>query len=262
MASMMKILPIVTTIAAIALAPETGGMSLEADAALSGGEAAAGMASVADTASAVSTFSDISSLGSNVGEGLSTLSEGGTVANTAADAGSLFSSVSPYLKAASVVGQVGGIAGQVIGENQQAKAATSLANFQATQLNNNANAQMGAAEMAARNQDQQTAYVTSNATAAAAASGGSATDPTVVSTMKTIAGQGRYRALTDMYNGAVAAAADRNNAIATQYGAAQGAAAAKTRQYSTILSGASALYDKYGTVDDKNKGNTYNIYNS
>lgn len=130
------------------------------------------------------------------------------------------------------------------GENQKA-----AANFQAAQLRADASNQMGSAEIAEQNQNKQTAYVLSNAQAAAAAGGGSATDPTVNTVMKTISGEGRMRALTDMYQGQSASWALNNQANGVAYSGQNAASAGKTAAESTLMSGASSLFSKYASID-------------
>lgn len=145
------------------------------------------------------------------------------------------------------------------GADQAGKAAQSEANYQAAQMTANADEQQAAAEQKMVQQNKQTAYAISNAQAAAAAGGGSATDPTVVTNLKTIAGQGEYRSLTDMYEGNAKAQAMTNQADATSYGGAISAEAGQTKMYSTILSGTSSLYDKYGNPSKASSGSGSSI---
>lgn len=150
----------------------------------------------------------------------------------------------------------GGTALSAMGAKQSGDAAQQEADFEAKQLNQNADEKQAAAEQQGEQQNKATAYAMSNAQAAAAAGGGSATDPTVTNIMQTIAGQGRYRALTDMYNGNAAAQADRTAAAAKQYGGALASQAGDTKMFSTILGGASSLYDKYGNPSSSNNNGT------
>lgn len=255
---MASFLRIALPIAAIAGAAFTGGASLSllgADAAAEtggaiaaesiGGAIASGAteAGLADAA----TTTALSSFGTATGEAIA------GEASTASQIGSFVSSVSPYVRGASAIGQIGGTILQVEGANQQAKAVQNQANYTSDQLKVNASNDMAAAEQTEQQQNLQNNYVLSKAQAISAASGGSATDPTAVTNMKTIAGVGRYRALTDMYNGQAKATADMNQAAATQYGASLASQADTTRSYGSILSGASSLFDKYGSLDDNSK---------
>ena len=233
---MAKMMSVALPVIAIGAAAFTGGTSLGllgADAAATGAAGAGGLDAIigAGTATDAGMVDSMATIGSG----------GSWLGNTIA-------SVTPYLKAAATVGQVGGTAISAIGANEQGKAAKTEADYEANQLNQNANNQMASAEQKAEEQNLQTKYVLSNAAANAAAGGGAVTDPTVTTNMMTIAGRGQYRALTDLYQGQAAAQADTNKANADIFGGQQGQAAGQTKMYSTILGGASSLYDKYGSV--------------
>jgi hypothetical protein len=79
--------------------------------------------------------------------------------------------------------------------NQQA------AQFQSAQLRQNAGQEVAAGQIAGENQDLNTDYVVSRALALAAASGGGASDPTIVNNIAKIRGEGRYRADVARYEG-------------------------------------------------------------
>lgn len=246
MASIMRVaLPVI----AIAGAAFTGGTSLG----LFGADAAATAAAAGGGAMAAG---DIAA-GSDIAAGADTFAAVDSTASGASWLGNTISTVSPYVKGAAAVATVGGTALQAYGADEAGKAQQQEANSEALQLNNNANNQEASAESKMVEQNRETAYVISNAQAAAAAGGGSATDPTVTTDLKTIAGEGRYRALTDLYQGQSNAQAMRNQANADIYGGEIAANAGTTKMYSTILGGASSLYDKYGTIDDKTKTSAY-----
>src|SRR6185369_6194236 len=122
------------------------------------------------------------------------------------------------------------------------------ANYEAAQLRQNADQQQAAAEQKMIADNKKTDLVLSNARVEAAAGGGSATDPTVVTNMQTIAGEGKYRALTDMYQGNAAAQSLNNQATAKEYSGNIAADAGRTKATSTILSGASSLFNKYANI--------------
>lgn len=180
-----------------------------------------------------------------------------TIGGEALGAASTIASVSPYISAASGALQLLGVANQAEGYNAQGAAAKEQAALESQQLKNNANNDMASAEIKMENQNRETAYVLSNAQAAAAAGGGSATDPTVTTNMKTIAGEGRYRALTDMYEGQAAAQNDTTQAQMDIYSGDLQASADKTKMYSTILGGGSSLFDKYASVGSNSNTKTY-----
>ena len=217
----------------IAAIPFTGGASAAGLGASAGLDAAdAGFLSTAIGASGVSA-GDLS-FGTALDAGLGTTASwfGSTIASG--------------IRAAAPIASIGGTVLSAVGANNQGKAQQAEANSEAAQLTQNADEAQASAEQKAGQQDVETAYALSNAQAAAAAGGGSATDPTVTRNLQTIAGQGKFRALTDMYQGNEVAQADLNQAAATKYGGQLQANAGTTKMYSTILSGASSLYDKYG----------------
>lgn len=230
---MAKMMSVALPVIAIAGAAFTGGTSLG----LLGADAAAAGAGGLDAIVGAGTVAD-----AGMADSVATIGSGGSwLGNTIA-------SVTPYLKAASTVATVGGTAISAIGADNQGKAAKTEADYEANQLNQNADNQMASAEQREVAQNLQTKYVLSTAQARAAAGGAAATDPTVTTNMMTIAGQGQFRALTDLYQGQAAAQADTTKATADIFGGQQGQASGQTKMYSTILGGASSLYDKYGSV--------------
>lgn len=155
------------------------------------------------------------------------------------------------MTAAAASATIAAVGAHMSGEEQKA-AATQQANA----MRVNANNEQAASQAKAVQQDKQTDYVLSNARAAAAASGGSATDPTVNTNLSTIAGEGRYRALIDLYGGDSAAQSLRTQADATQFAGAQAARAGNIKAGTTILSGASSMFDKYASVDSNSAPTT------
>lgn len=144
--------------------------------------------------------------------------------------------------------QVGGTIVNAIGAHNQGTQEKAMYDAQAQQEQNNANTSMAVAEQKEQQQNKETAYVTSNAQAAAAAGGGAATDPTVNTVMKTIAGEGRYRALTDMYAGQQQAQNDQNQANMDVYSGRIAKASSLNKMYGTIIGGASSMFDKYASI--------------
>ncbi len=160
------------------------------------------------------------------------------------------------LEGAALVASAGGTIMSAMGSAQQGAAAKSEANFEATQMRQQADAQQAAAQQKAIQQNKQTAMVMSNAQAAAAASGGSATDPTVSTNMQTIAGEGRYRSMLDLYQGDAAAQSLNTSANAKNYSGSQAARAGNIGAFTTILSGASKMYDSYGDAPASGAGSS------
>jgi hypothetical protein len=133
------------------------------------------------------------------------------------------------------------------GQQQQA-----LAQYQAGQMRVNAIDAQATAQMNAHNIQQQQDYVTSRALAVAAASGGGASDPTVINLIARTAGEGAYRKSVALYEGKAKAQALNNQADATEYGGSLAASNANKTQSAdnlaattTLVKGAASLYDKY-----------------
>lgn len=232
MSGMMKVaLPVIATVAA---AYFTGGTSLIAEA---GAETATVAATDAVATAGAETAAEVGA------SGLSQVASTSWLGNTIAAVGTY---AKPLALGATVLG--GGL--QAYGANEAGRAAAGEADFQSKQLAANANEQQASAERKMAEQNTITAYALSNAQAAAAGSGAGATDPTVTNVMQTIAGQGRYRALTDMYNGDSSAQAMRTQAAAGRESGSRAARAGNTKMYSTILGTAGTLYDKYGDTDE------------
>jgi hypothetical protein len=141
--------------------------------------------------------------------------------------------------AAQVVGTVLG----AVGARKEAKDQKAAAEFQAAQLDQNAGQAKAAAQREADTQRRQARLANSRLRALA---GGGGSDPTIVKLSQDIAGEGELRALTAMYEGDERAAGLRTAADARRMGGASAAQASNLRGFSTILSGASSLYDKYG----------------
>lgn len=144
-----------------------------------------------------------------------------------------FAAFIPYVVAA---------AGTLLGGASEKGAARS----QALQLEQQAGQDRASAQRAAFDQRRTARYMQSRLQALAAASGAGATDPTIVNLSNQIDTQGEYGALTAMYEGESAA---RGEEFAAQVARKTGSAA-QTASYlkagSTLLSGASSWYDKYG----------------
>lgn len=95
--------------------------------------------------------------------------------------------------------------------------ARQAAQFQADQLRQNAGTAQAAAQRQAFDVDRQTQFITSRALAVAAASGGGASDPTVVNLIAKDAGEGAYRRSLALYAGNDQARMDQMSADAKIY---------------------------------------------
>lgn len=144
------------------------------------------------------------------------------------------------------VALVASTAVQAAGTLASGKAEKQASFSQAKQLNQQAGQERAASQRMALQNRREADVAASRATAFAAASGGSATDPTVTKIVSDIAGQGEFNALTSLYNG-------EERARGMEYGAkvkiAEGSNAKKasqTKALGTILSTASSLYGRFG----------------
>lgn len=133
--------------------------------------------------------------------------------------------------------------------------------FRAAQTIVNAGQAVAAGQMDAAEQARQGALIQSRALALAAASGGGATDPTVVNVIKNIAGEASYRSSVALYGGEEKARQLRMSAAADNYGAglAEADASMKSDAYrraatSALLKGAGGLFMKYGAMDQPKPG--------
>ena len=150
-----------------------------------------------------------------------------------------------------------------------------IAGIEASQHEENAVQQVASSQRTAADEQKHARLVASRALAVAAASGGGASDPTVVGIISRIAGEGTYRSMTALYEGEMAARTSRRQAEAARYGGqiaqidAQRAAAASRGQASTTRNNANinaltdvgkSLYDKYAKDIAPNKN--YEAYDS
>jgi hypothetical protein len=104
-----------------------------------------------------------------------------------------------------------------VGSLENGTATEMAARYRAEQLRINAGQAMASAQREAITAEQQSKRVASRALALAAASGGGATDPTVVNLISGIAAEGAYRQAVALYQGQEQARAMENQARATEY---------------------------------------------
>lgn len=145
----------------------------------------------------------------------------------------------------------GGVSGLQHGSDSRA-----AAEFQAAQLRQNAGQAQAAAQRDAFSVDQQSKLVASRALAVAAASGGGASDPTVVSLMAGIAGEGSYRSALALYQGDEKARAMNSAADTAEYEGKLSEGAARRSAFGKFLGAGAAsikgaargtsLFEKYG----------------
>lgn len=173
-----------------------------------------------------------------------------------ADLSSIFSAqngASPWLSAGGTLLSAYGQSQSGISHAEWGQQQLAASQFQAEQLRQNANTALAASQRDAFTQGQQTQIVNSRALALAAASGGGASDPTVVNMMARTAGEGAYRQAALLYGGDERARQMNMQANATEYsGEASAQNANKVNNASqlgaitTLMKGGSSLYSRFG----------------
>lgn len=157
--------------------------------------------------------------------------------------------------AGSLIG-VAGLALQAAGGYQSEQAAKrasaarkAAAEFDAQQLEQNAGQSVAAAQRQAFEAERSGKYLESRALAVAAASGGGASDPTVMNTIANLASETAYRKSVDLYQGEERSRQLKMSAAATRYSGEIGSQAildqgraAETQAFSGIVSGATGMY--------------------
>lgn len=155
----------------------------------------------------------------------------------------------PYLS--TILGVAGGVR-SAGASRKQGKQALLLSQMQARDMERQAVETEAIAQRRAVDQREQADLLISRAQALAAAGGGSATDPTVLSIIADIDGEGAYRAAMEMYQGERDANILRQEA---QYAVMGGSIAkkeadAKADAYTmdaigSLAKGATSMYDRY-----------------
>lgn len=152
----------------------------------------------------------------------------------------------PALSTMATVASIGGSILSGLGQMQAGKAAQQSANSQAQQLEQRAGQERAASQRVAIEERRKGKIAISNAQAAAASSGGGATDPTVLNIEGAIAKQGEYNALSALFDGEERARGQELQAVASRYEGKQARRAGMAGGVSTIISGAgNALMAKY-----------------
>lgn len=140
------------------------------------------------------------------------------------------------------------------GDSAAAQYAGEYANaeYTAAQLRQNAGQMQAAAQRNAISQERNTKYILSQGLAQAAASGGGASDPTVVNAFAQLAGEGAYRKAVALYEGEDKARALKDQASSKLYAGQLGIGAGDQVQsasgigaFAGLLQGGASLYTKY-----------------
>lgn len=140
-----------------------------------------------------------------------------------------------------------------LGSIASGNAARGQANYQARQMEQQAGQERATAQRAAIEQRHKAALAGSRAQALAAASGGGASDPTIVGIQSDIAGQGEYNALSALFNGEERARGMETQAQATRFQGQQARKAGVMGAFTSVANGAgtimgsgNSLLNKYG----------------
>lgn len=154
-----------------------------------------------------------------------------------------------------------GVVMQAMAQKQQGDASAAdaagryaAAQYAAAQLRQNAGQAQAASQRTAISQDRNTRYILSQGLAQAAASGGGASDPTVVNAFAQLAGEGAYRRAVALYEGDEKARALNDQADATEYSGQLGLYAGQQSQSASnfaavgsLVQGGASLYSKYAS---------------
>lgn len=143
---------------------------------------------------------------------------------------------------------------------KQGEEADKLAQYKASQLEQKAGQERAVSQRKAAGARKRARFAESRALAVAAASGGGASDPTVINIMSGIAGEGEMAAQTALYEGEERARGSEMAAEASRYEGASAKKAGKMKAFGTILSGLGKSYsltDKYSPGDAYQPAATY-----
>jgi hypothetical protein len=138
---------------------------------------------------------------------------------------------------------------QAAGSLQQGMDTQQAKQYQADQLRQNGGQAQASAQRTAADIDRQTSLLVSRALAVAAASGGGASDPTVVNMIAQDAAVGAYRKAVALYNGDEANRASQMKADSLEYEGKSAKVGGLLASGTSLLSGASkaaSLYQKFG----------------
>ncbi|MGA0595602.1 hypothetical protein [Enterovirga sp. CN4-39] len=142
------------------------------------------------------------------------------------------------------IGTIGGSILQAGAARDQAEAAARAQEMEAAALEREAAEKQAAAQRQAITEGRKTDLVLSRTQALAAASGGGATDPTVLDIMGDAAGQGAYNSAAAIYEGAAQARGLEERAELSRFRARESRRAAGPAAAAAILSGITGMADK------------------
>ena len=139
-------------------------------------------------------------------------------------------------------------------QRQAGRAADRLAQFKAQQLEQKAGQERAVSQRKAESVRRSAKYAESRALALAAASGGGASDPTVVNIMAGIVSEGEIAAQSALYEGEEQARGSEMSASASRYEGTQAKRASNIKAGTTLMSsfskfGNQSLTQKYSPSD-------------
>lgn len=132
------------------------------------------------------------------------------------------------------------------GQYSAGKTEEKRAKLEARQMEEQGKAEIASAQRAGFEQERQGERKASRMLALAAASGGGASDPTVINLMANLAGETQYRKAVEFYEGGERQRQLKYQADVRRYEGKEAKRAGKMAAFTTLLSGGSSLYSKYG----------------
>lgn len=170
------------------------------------------------------------------------------LAGLGAALGGAFSGASSFLTLASTGLSLVGTLAAAGGQADAGAAERNAAYFRAQQEERNAQEERAASQRRAISKRNQVGSAQSTLLARAAASGGGADDPTIISLATGIEGEGEYQALSEMYLGENRARGLEDQAMASRMTGDAAYRAGQTRSTATLIGGATSLLDKFSRV--------------
>lgn len=141
-----------------------------------------------------------------------------------------------------------GTLGSASAQSAAGKAQQQAANYKAAQEDQQATQAIAAGQQNMFQQQRKTALTQSTLTARAAADGGTATDPTVLSLSQDIAGRGEINALDALWQGQDKATGLQAQASADRYNGAVAQQGADLTSTGTLLSGGASMLSGFGKL--------------
>lgn len=136
------------------------------------------------------------------------------------------------------------------GQYRAGKTEEKRAKLESRQLEEQAKTEVAASQRAGFEQERQGRLKASRMLALAAASGGGASDPTIINMMANLAGETQYKKAVEMYEGEERGRQLRYEGQIRRFEGKEAKRAGKFGAFTTLLSGGASLYSKYGMKPD------------